>query len=83
MHAQFNRVTPRWLTFQQGAIYSGLSTGTLRNYELAGHIAVANVIQGGSSRGRKLIDRESLDAFIEGSIGKATTAPICGKGGSR
>ena len=46
-------------------------------------IRVANVIIPGLTRGRKLIDRESLDALIEASIGKKTIIPICPKKGGR
>jgi hypothetical protein len=70
---------PRWLTYQAAPKYCGLSTRTLQNYENAGLIVVANVIQPGSRRGRKLIDRESLDRLITGSIGVKTQVDICPK----
>lgn len=59
------------------AYYSGLCEGTLHNYESAGLLRVANIIQPGATRGRKLIDREHLDKFIESYIGTLTTAEIC------
>ncbi len=65
------------MTFQIAARYCGLSEGTLHNYETAGLLRVANVIQPGASRGRKLIDREHLDELIESYIGTLTTARIC------
>ena len=74
MHTQ---ITPRWMTFKMAAHYSGLSEGTLRNYESAELLRVANVIKPGATRGRKLIDREHLDKFIESHIGTVTTAEIC------
>ena len=74
---------PKSITFQQAASYSGLSTGTLRNYDKAGLITVYNVLIPGATRGRKLIDRESLDQLLESSLGKQTTASICGKGGAK
>lgn len=77
MHTNPNATPPRWLTFQAAPKYCGISIRTLQNYENAGLIAVANVIQPGAKRGRKLIDRESLDRLIEDSVGIKTTAEIC------
>jgi hypothetical protein len=75
---------PRWLTYQTAPKYCGLSGRTLLNYELAGLIKVANIIQPGSKRGRKLICRESLDAMIESTVGQKTLCPICPtRGGAR
>jgi hypothetical protein len=74
---------PRWLTFQTASRYCGLCVRTLQNYEKAEMIRVANFIISGSTRGRKLIDRESLDALIEASIGKKTIIPICPRKGGR
>jgi hypothetical protein len=79
MLKQANASPPRWLTYQTAPKYCGLSARTLLNYELAGLIKVANVIQPGSKRGRKLIDRESLDQLIEESFGKKTLVAICPK----
>jgi hypothetical protein len=59
------------------AYYSGLCEGTLHNYESAGLLRVANIIQPGATRGRKVIDREHLDKFIESYIGTLTTTEIC------
>ena len=75
---------PKALTFQSAAPYSGLSGGTLRNYQKAGLITVYNVIIPGQTRGRKLIDRQSLDNLLEGNVGTVTTATICPtKGGNQ
>jgi hypothetical protein len=62
-------IIPRWLTLKGAAIYSGLSEGTIRNYINANLIISHNVVMPGASRGRRLVDRESLDAFIEQCIG--------------
>jgi hypothetical protein len=83
MSKQLTASPPRWLTYQTAPKYCGLSARTLLNYELAGLIKVANVIQPGSKRGRKLIDRESLDRLIEESFGKKTLVAICPKNGGR
>jgi len=78
---QTSLITPKTLTFQQACHYSGLSVGTLRNYEKAGLVEVYNIMIPGATRGRRLIDRASLDSLIESSVGIATTANICGKKG--
>ena len=69
------------MTFKMAAQYSGLCEGTLHNYESAGLLRVANIIQPGATRGRKLIDREHLDKFIESYMGTLTTAEICSLNG--
>ncbi len=63
-----NAIAPRWLTLQSAAPYTGVSQQTLRNWDKAGHIRMVNVTPMGG-RGRVLIDRLELDAFIESYIG--------------
>lgn len=58
-------IKPRWLTFQQAAVYTGVHKRTLENWERAGCFRVARVVCPGKDKGRALIDRESLDAYIE------------------
>lgn len=70
---QTHSITPRWLTYEQAAIYSGLGTRVLENHVRAGFIRSSNACAPGASRGRRLIDRLSLDAFIEAGIGKPAT----------
>lgn len=77
MVKQTHATPPKWLTYQSAPKYCGLSTRTLQNYEAAGLIRVANIIQPGAKRGRKLIDRESLDELIEASFGRKTEVAIC------
>ena len=62
-------IFPRWLTIKGAAIYSGLSERTIQNYIKADVIISSNVVLPGASRGRRLIERISLDAFIEKGIG--------------
>ena len=81
MQTLINAIPPRWLTYQAAPKYCGISTRTLQNYENAGLIVVANVIQPGAKRGRKLIDRESLDRLIMESIGVKTQVVICPRTG--
>lgn len=71
---------PKWITFQSASRYVGVSTRTLQNWEKAGHLRVATVAPMGT-RGRRLIDREALDQFIESYVGAPGPAPIC-KGGT-
>jgi hypothetical protein len=63
-------ITPRWLTLASAARYCGLSERTIENYIKDGLIVSANVIRPGASRGRRLVDRCSLDSFIESQIGR-------------
>jgi hypothetical protein len=75
----------KWLTFQAAAKYVGVSVRTLQNWEKAESFRTANVIVPGSTRGRRLIDRESLDEFIEGFVGapKAVLAVNAGREATR
>jgi hypothetical protein len=63
-------IAPRWLTLTQATVYSGLGTRALQNHIRAGFIRSSNACAPGAIRGRRLIDRESLDAFIEAGVGK-------------
>lgn len=74
IQAKSNHITPRWLTYEQAAIYSGLGTRVLENHVRAGFIRSSNACAPGASRGRRLIDRLSLDLFIEAGVGKAPAA---------
>jgi hypothetical protein len=64
-----HQIVPRWLTLKGAAIYSGLSERTIANYIKADLVVSSNVVMPGNSRGRRLIERTSLDAFIERGIG--------------
>lgn len=69
-----NRVTEsRWLTYKNASRYSGLGVRVLQNYAKAGFIRSSNACAPGCSRGRRLIDRRSLDAFIEAGVGAPPT----------
>ena len=59
----------RWLSLQDSAHYAGTSKRLIELWEKAGHIKVSRVITPGHSKGRVLVDRESLDAFIESYVG--------------
>ncbi|MDQ8191571.1 hypothetical protein [Roseibacillus persicicus] len=62
--------TPEWLTIFGASIYSGLSKSLI--YELIDDdlIVSATVLRPGRKRGRRLIQRRSLDEFIESCIGQ-------------
>lgn len=53
------QVQPKYLTLTDARTYCGLSERTLKRAIKAGLVKSFN-------RGRRLIDRESLDAWIEG-----------------
>ena len=72
MKISSHAITPRWLTLDQAAIYSGLGIRVLQNHVKAGYIRSSNVVAPGCSRGRRVLDRESLDSFIEAGVGKVT-----------
>lgn len=69
---------PAWLTVSEAARYSGLSTALL--YELIKEdcIVSSTVLRPGRRRGRRLIQRVSLDSFIEEGIGKGSVDNIRG-----
>ena len=68
MRKQPSATQGRWISFQAASPYTGVSVRTLQNWDKAGHLRVANVTPAGT-RGRRLIDRASLDQFIESFIG--------------
>ncbi len=55
---------PAWLSWKKAAHYSGLCIQTLRNAEKTGAFQSRMVIIKGRSKGRRLINRESLDRWI-------------------
>lgn len=83
--AQKSTPSARWLTFQAGAKYVGVSERTLENWEKLGCFKVARVIAPGKTKGRALIDRESLDDYITQFIGNppAEIAMNANRGGAR
>jgi Helix-turn-helix domain len=83
MFTKTRAIPARWLTFQAGSQYVGVSVRTLQNWEKAGGFRTANVAPCGS-RGRRLIDRESLDQFLESYVGspKSEIAMNANRGGA-
>ena len=72
-------VTARWLSFKDSERYSGLSIRYLELQEHAGNIIVARVSPNGT-KGKRLIDRESLDRFIESFVGAPPSKLAMNKG---
>ena len=70
---------PEWFTVANAAEYSGLSPALL--YELIKEecIISSTVLRPGRRRGRRLIQRSSLDTFIEKGIGKKSVDNIRGE----
>lgn len=65
-----NNIAPRWLTYPGASAYSGLGTRVLENHVKAGFIRSSRACAPGNTRGRTLIDRQSLDAFIEAGVSR-------------
>lgn len=63
------QIRPRWGKKPQAARYSGLSVRLLDDLVSRGHVRSSLVRQPGCKRGTRLIDFDSLDAFIEAGIG--------------
>lgn len=61
--------SPRWLSLADAGVYAGVSKRLIEVWEKAGHIRVSRVITPGHIKGRVLVCRESLDAFIESYVG--------------
>jgi hypothetical protein len=58
-------ISPRWATLKQAASYSGLSDRHLYTLIGDGLIRSSLVKRPNASRGRRLVDLYSLDAWIE------------------
>lgn len=69
---------PAWFSVLDAANYSGLSPALL--YELIKDdcIVSSTALRPGCRRGRRLIQRASLDAFIEAGVGKKSADNIRG-----
>jgi hypothetical protein len=60
---------PRWLKVEAAVSYSGISRTALYRILAAGNIRSSSIRCSGASRGIRLIDRASLDAYIESFAG--------------
>jgi hypothetical protein len=57
---------PRWMRVKTAVGYAGISRARLFTLMAEGKIATASVVSDGRKRGIRLIDRHSLDKFLEG-----------------
>lgn len=73
IQTQAPAIVPRFMGYKQAAIYSGLGERVLQLYVAAGHIRASHCRAPGNSRGRTLLDRASIDEFIERGIGAPPT----------
>jgi hypothetical protein len=69
------QVDPAWLSWSQAAQYSGLCIQSLRNAEKTGAFETRMVVIKGRSKGRRLINRESLDRWIWSQTAPAPAIP--------
>lgn len=69
---QAERDLPAWFPVADAAHYSGLSRALIYEHIKDGLLISSTVKRPGRSRGRRLIQRESLDRLIEAGIGKSS-----------
>jgi hypothetical protein len=66
-------LNPRWLRIPSAVKYSGLSRSRL--YELLGQGRIKSICLNKALRGVRLVDRESVDLFMESLQEIAASAP--------
>jgi len=69
-HTGTINLEPRWLKVEAAVSYTGISRAVLYRILAEGKIRSSSLRARGASRGIRLIDRASLDAFIESFAGK-------------
>lgn len=62
-----------WLNLTDASEYSGLSTSLIYELIKEGCIVSSTVLRPGRRRGRRLVQRASLDAFIEKGIDQSSS----------
>jgi hypothetical protein len=72
MFKQQHATPPRWLSLDAAEQYTGVSRRQIQVWRAMGYIKSANIVLPGATRGRRVYDRESIDAFIESYI----SAPV-------
>jgi hypothetical protein len=61
------QLVPRWLRIPDAVAYGGISKSQLYNFIRSGKLQTAKVRgRGDGTRGRRLVDRLSLDRLLEG-----------------
>ncbi len=71
-----NTFKPRWAQYPGAARHSGLSTRLLEELVKEGIIVSSLVRRPGRTRGVRLIDLHSLDAYIESGVGGKTDMTV-------
>jgi hypothetical protein len=71
VHAGTINLEPRWLKVGAAVSYSGISRAVLYRILAEGKIRSSSLRSGGALRGIRLIDRASLDAYIESFVAKS------------
>ena|ERR1035437_3813740 len=75
-HIQGSLVPPIWFSVTSAARYSGLSRALIYEHIRDEMLVSSTVKRPGRRRGRRLVERASLDRLIEAGIGgKARTTP--------
>jgi hypothetical protein len=69
-HTGTINLEPRWLKVEAAVSYSGISRAVLYRILAEGKIRSSSLRSRGALRGIRLIDRASLDAYIESFAGK-------------
>ena len=73
-HKQAPAIAPAWLTYSAAERYSSIGARTLQERVREGVIRSSNVCAPGASRGKRLLCRASLDAFILAGVDAPPTA---------
>ena len=71
-----NTPSPAWFPIAAAAHYSGLSRALLYEHIADGSLVSSTVKRPGRLRGRRLIQRSSLDRLIETGIGESSEVNI-------
>lgn len=69
---------PAWFTISEASRYSGLSAALLYELIKENCIVSSTVLRPGRRRGRRLVQRESIDAFIEAGVGRSSADNLRG-----
>jgi len=71
----YEKLGPKWATLKDAASYCGLSTRLIQLAYTEGLIESSLVRRDGAGRGRRLINLQSLDQWIEDGIGGKSDLP--------
>lgn len=69
---------PAWFTVADAAKYSGLSAALIYELIKENCIVSSTVLRPGRRRGRRLVQRASIDAFIEAGVGRSSADNLRG-----